>query len=175
MIKTALLAAAAALIATTAFADSTTTSGSQSQAGAYSGVSIKNGNGHKQAPSAIAPGLIASGLSCSGSAALGGSGAGWGLSLGITKEDRSCNAREDAKYIHGVTGSQQAAKERLCDEPKIREAFARAGQPCAADSGRVYAAAPARKSSGVFGFASTTSNGYAKPVRSRGIVSQRSQ
>ncbi len=169
MIRTVALAAVAALIATAAFAGDTTTSGSQSQAGAYSGVNIKNGNGYKQAPSAIAPGLIAGGLSCSGSASVGGSGGGWGLSFGITKEDAACNAREDAKYIHGVTGSQAAAKERLCEQKKIREAFARAGQPCAGDG----VAVAAERRTSTFGFASAS--GYAKPVRSRGIVSQRMQ
>jgi len=94
-------------------------------------------NSGKTTGLASAPGLIASGLSCSGSASLGGAGAGWGISLGITKEDRACNAREDAKYIHGVTGDSLAAKERLCAQPEIRSAFLRAGHPCAADAQRV--------------------------------------
>lgn len=131
-----ILAIALALVATPALADNA----SQSQSGAQAGV-FMNSKSAKQAPSAIAPGLAASGLSCSGSAALGGSGGGWGISLGITREDKFCNAREDAKYIQGVTGSIPAAKERLCDTPEIRAAFRRAGQPCAADV--AYRPAPA--------------------------------
>lgn len=130
--KALILASALALLAFPAAAQ-TVNSGAASQSGSYSNVSINHGNGYRQAPSAIAPGLIAGGLSCSGSASIGGSGAGWGLSLGITKEDAACNAREDAKYIHGVTGDQLAAKERLCEQPKIRQAFARAGRPCYGD------------------------------------------
>lgn len=176
MIRTVALAAIVALIATGAYADeSTTVSGSQSQAGASAGVNIQNGNGYRQAPSAIAPGLIAGGLSCSGSASIGGSGAGWGLSFGLTKEDRYCNAREDAKYIHGVTGSMVAAKERMCDIAEVRRAFARAGQPCAQDrSSRTVTAAPQRTS--VFGFASKqTTTGYAKPAARRVGISSRLQ
>ena len=141
--------------------------GSQSQAGSYSGVNIQQGNGYRQAPSAITPGLIAGGLSCSGSGSLGGSGAGWGLSLGITKEDRYCNAREDAKYIQGVTGSVAAAKERLCDTPEIRRAFARAGQPCAVDGGSRQVVAQRRTVRRGQVITQTSSAGYA--VSSAGI------
>lgn len=142
-----LLAASAALILSVAgaAAQSSTTSGSQS--GAYSQSGVHIGGSPMQAPSAIAPGLIASGLSCSGSASIGGSGGGWGLSLGITKEDRACNAREDAKYIQGVTGSVAAAKARLCMESGNREAYRLAGEPCPQDVVRSAASAPALRSS----------------------------
>jgi len=113
---------------------STTNSDSSSGAQSSSGIVMNSG---KSTGLASAPGLIASGLSCSGSASIGGAGAGWGLSFGITKEDRACNAREDAKYIHGVTGDMSAAKERLCQMPENRAAFLRAGHPCAADTARV--------------------------------------
>lgn len=126
-------AALSVMLASPALAQSTNvSSGAQSGSNSSSGVMITN-QSHRNASSAIAPGLIAGGLSCSGSASIGGAGAGWGLSLGITKEDRYCNAREDAKYIHGVTGDTGAAKERLCDIMENRRAFARAGRPCAAD------------------------------------------
>lgn len=84
----------------------------------------------RQASAAIAPGLFASGLSCSGSAAAGGAGGGWGISLGLTKEDIQCNARENAKTVLGLTGDRLAAKEVLCDIPAIRAAFARSKHPC---------------------------------------------
>lgn len=136
------IALAFALLATPALAQ--TSSGSNSGAWSQSGVNIGSAT---QAPGAIAPGLIASGLSCSGSASIGGSGAGWGLSLGITKEDRACNAREDAKYIQGVTGSVNAAKARMCMMPDNREAFRLAGEPCPQDVVRSAASSPTLASS----------------------------
>lgn len=138
------IAAALALIATSSYAQ-TTSSGSSSGAYSQSGVNI--GGSARQAPNAIAPGLIASGLSCSGSASIGGAGAGWGLSLGITREDKACNAREDAKYIQGVTGSVPAAKARLCMMKDNREAFRLAGQPCPQDVVRSAASDPSLRSS----------------------------
>lgn len=132
------LAVGLMLISTPALAESSSQSGSYS--GSQSGVNIMNKSG-KGVPSAIAPGLAASGLSCSGSAALGGSGSGWGLSLGITKTDTYCNAREDAKYIQGVTGDVGAAKERMCDTPEIAAAYARSGHPCANRNGSAQPAA----------------------------------
>jgi len=84
----------------------------------------------RPASSAIAPGLFSSGLSCSGSVSAGGAGGGWGISLGITREDAQCNARENAKSVLGLTGDRIAAKEVLCDIPTVRAAFARANHPC---------------------------------------------
>lgn len=139
------IAVALAVFALPAYAQSTTTAGSQSGAISQSGVNIAGSA--RQAPNAIAPGLIASGLSCSGSAALGAAGSGWGLSLGLTKEDRACNAREDAKYIHGTTGSINAAKARLCMQKENREAFRMAGEPCPQDVVRSAASSPELRSS----------------------------
>lgn len=119
----------ALLMASSAYAENNSTSGSY--AGSQSGVQINNKAGRAQAPTAIAPGLTASGLSCSGSGSVGGSVGGFGLAFGMSREDKYCNAREDAKYIQGVTGDKGAAKERLCDTPEIAAAYARAGRPCA--------------------------------------------
>lgn len=139
------LAIALSVLAIPAYAQSTTTSGSQSGAYSQSGVNI--GGSARQAPNAIAPGLIASGLSCSGSASVGGAGAGWGLSFGITREDKACNAREDAKYIQGVTGSVNAAKARLCMQRDNREAFRLAGEPCPQDVVRSASSEPTLRGS----------------------------
>jgi hypothetical protein len=120
---------------------------SKSVSGAYSN-SGSNGNsivfgGSKSAASAIAPGLFASGLSCSGSASAGGAGSGWGISLGLTKEDKDCNTRENAKTVLGLTGDRDATKEVLCDLTQIRTAFSRIGRPCLADiSKNVASTAP---------------------------------
>lgn len=122
---------AALAMASSAFAQSA--SNSNSVSGSNSGVNISSRSA-KSASSAIAPGLIASGLSCSGSAAVGGAGGGWGFSFGLTKSDEACDTREDARYISTLIGDPGAAKERLCDSPKIRNAFKRAGRPCAGDT-----------------------------------------
>ncbi len=95
-------------------------------------VNYNNFQSSRSASSAIAPGLFASGLSCSGSATAGGAGSGWGFSLGLTREDSQCNARENAKSVLGLTGDRLAAKEVLCDVPAIRAAFARSRHPCMA-------------------------------------------
>lgn len=134
-----LIAGAAALFATAsapAFAQSQ--AGSVSQSGAQAGVSINQAS-HRQAPSAIGPGLTASGLSCSGSGSIGASGAGWGFSLGLTRNDEHCDAREDAKYMQAITGSTIAAKARLCMVKANRDAFAIAGDPCPQDAARTLA------------------------------------
>jgi len=112
-----------------------------SQSGSAASV-YNNSHNPKQAPGAIAPGLTASGATCLGSTSFGGSFSGFGLVFGTTTAERYCNAREDAKYIQGLTGNNHAAKERLCDTPEIAAAFARAGQPCA-NRGRVINTASA--------------------------------
>lgn len=110
-----------------------------SQSGSSASV-YNNSNNPKQAPGAIAPGLTASGATCLGSTSFGGSFSGFGLVFGTTTAERYCNAREDAKYIQGLTGNNHAAKERLCDTPEIAAAFARSGQPCANRGGYVNTA-----------------------------------
>ncbi len=113
---------------------SSSTSSSGSSSNSYAAGNQINFAGSKRgASSAIAPGLMASGLSCSGSAAAGGAGGGWGISLGITKEDAQCNTRENAKTVLGLTGDRDATKEVLCDIRQVRNAFRRVGRPCMAD------------------------------------------
>ena len=110
------------------------TSGSQSGANSQAFGNYNNFEGSKRSASAaIAPGLFASGLSCSGSASAGGAGGGWGISLGLTKEDAQCNTRENAKTVLGLTGDRDATKEVLCDIGQVRSAFRRVGRPCQAD------------------------------------------
>lgn len=123
----------------------TTTTGSQSQSGAYSGVNIQQQAGKRAASSAIAPGLIAGGITCTGSISMGGAAAGWGTSFGMTFPDRACNTREDAKYMLLISNNKLAAKERLCDNNRIRSAYAAAGDPCIRDRGRVQRVAYSRR------------------------------
>lgn len=112
--------------------NSRSNSRSNANSGSY-GNTVVFGGSKRSASSAIAPGLFASGLSCSGSAAAGGAGGGWGFSLGITKEDKDCNTRENAKTVLGLTGDRDATKEVLCDVAQMRNAFRRVGRPCIAD------------------------------------------
>lgn len=116
--------------------NNTTGAGAQSQSYSSAGASgntVVFGGSKRSASSAIAPGVFASGLSCSGSATAGGAGGGWGFSFGITKEDKDCNTRENAKTVLGLTGDRDATKEVLCDVAQMRNAFRRVGRPCIAD------------------------------------------
>lgn len=122
------------------------TMNSGSQSGAYSQSAVQFGNSPRQAPNAIAPGLMASGLSCLGSASIGGSGSGFGISFGMTKEDRSCNAREDARYLHAFTNNTNIAIARMCQIPDNRRAIEDAGFRCPGNSGREVAPAVSNNS-----------------------------
>lgn len=123
----------AVLLATPALAQQAgSNSNSNSGAMSSSGVNIRYGNGHKGTGAAIAPGLIASGLSCQGSVSTGAGGAGWGFAFGITKMDRDCNTRENAKIV-GLTGDVPASKEVMCTIREVRDAYAMVGRPCLRD------------------------------------------
>lgn len=143
----------AALCASPAFADSV--SGSQSGAWSQSGVQINHANGHRPVGAAIPPGLIAGGITCLGSVSLGSGFVNGGLGVGFTYPDRSCNAREDAKYMLLIGSGRAAAKERLCDIARIRSAYAAAGEPCIRDQRRVVRSNGQR-------LIHTTSAGYSK-------------
>lgn len=118
----------------------TNTSGSDATAGSNSSL-VYAPKGAKGAASAIAPSYNPGFGSCRSGIPIGGAGGGFGFSFGIPLDDAKCDTREDARYIAQLTGNRDATKERLCDTPKIRDAFARAGSPCRGD--RVVASAPA--------------------------------
>ena len=86
------------------------------------------------------PGIVAPSLTttlsetCMGSTSMGFSGAGFGLTFGSTWRDEACVRRLDSREIRsfgaGLPANQAilfhlAAKERMCEDPKIRAAFAR--------------------------------------------------
>lgn len=75
-----------------------------------------------------------------GSTSAGAGFAGGSVSVGSTWEDEACIRRLDAREVKAM-GDAEAAKEILCDSPKVRAAFLRVGRPCAIDGGR-YAATP---------------------------------
>ncbi len=86
------------------------------------------------------PGIVAPSLTttlsetCMGSTSMGFSGAGFGLTFGSTWRDEACVRRLDSREIRsfgaGLPAEQGilfhlAAKERMCEDDKIRAAFAR--------------------------------------------------
>jgi hypothetical protein len=86
-------------------------------------------------PNVYASPLVAGGSDvCLGSLTGGGSAAGFGLSLGTTLEDKSCQLRSYARSL-AILGYPQAAREEICQDPSVRAAMVAAGTPCAADRG----------------------------------------
>jgi hypothetical protein len=78
---------------------------------------------------AFAAPLAVGGESCMGSSSAGGQGVGFGLSLGTTWHDKSCERRKDATQLHNM-GQQKAALALLCQSDEIAEAMNTAGTPC---------------------------------------------
>jgi hypothetical protein len=84
----------------------------------------------RQAPSIVAPGLAAAGVeACLGSASVGGSGAGFGLTIGSTLVDRGCELRLYSRALHAM-GYKRAATELLCNDPDVARALAADGYIC---------------------------------------------
>lgn len=89
----------------------------------------------KQAPAIAAPNLTTTlSETCMGSTSMGFSGAGFGLTFGSTWRDEACVRRLDARELRSFGAGlpvdsailfHLAAKERMCEDPKIRAAFAR--------------------------------------------------
>ncbi|MFZ0207184.1 MAG: hypothetical protein WAL59_13945 [Roseiarcus sp.] len=86
-------------------------------------------------PNVYAPGLAAAGAEvCLGSVSAGGSGAGFGVSIGGTYVDTECQLRLNARTL-ATLGYVVAAREEMCLDPQVRAAMLAAGSPCAADLG----------------------------------------
>ena len=119
-------------------------------------------------PNVYAPGLAAAGSEvCLGSVSGGGSGAGFGVTIGGTFVDRECQLRLNARTL-AVLGYARAARETMCLDYDVRQAMAAAGTPCAADAGY---AAPVRYGEAAASNQTAMANpanprGYAAPVRS---------
>ena len=95
-------------------------------------------------PDVIPPALTTTlSETCMGSSSAGGSGVGFGISLGTTWTDENCVRRLNARQMAAL-GDQNAAKELLCDDPKMAAAYARAGKPCAATRAAAKKAAALR-------------------------------
>jgi hypothetical protein len=78
---------------------------------------------------------------CMGSSSVGGGFSGGSFSFGTTWRDTECVNRLNAREIK-TFGDVQAAKEIMCSNDTVREAFKAVGRPCAADGG-IYTVAQA--------------------------------
>jgi len=88
-----------------------------------------------QVPAVVAPSLTTTlSETCMGSTSMGIAGAGFGISFGSTWKDDACVRRLDSRELRsfgaGLAPNDAilfhfAAKERMCADPKIRQAFER--------------------------------------------------
>lgn len=78
---------------------------------------------------------------CMGSTSAGAGFSGGSFSFGTTWRDTECVNRLNAREIR-TYGDVQAAKEIMCSNDTVREAFKRVGRPCAEDGGIYTVAAP---------------------------------
>lgn len=86
-------------------------------------------------PAVVAPSLTTTlSETCMGSTSMGVAGAGFGVSFGSTWKDEACVRRLDSRELRsfgsGLAPNDAilfhfAAKERMCADPKIRQAFER--------------------------------------------------
>lgn len=124
----------------------------QTTSGASSSVNISNPASTDSkarvitAPPIGAPGLAAAGIeTCLGSATGGLSVMGGGFTFGRTFPDEGCNIRLAARQLYAF-GFQKAAMALMCQDLRVAEAMAAAGQPCptiVADSAPAATPAPA--------------------------------
>ncbi|WP_198379005.1 hypothetical protein, partial [Neoroseomonas rubea] len=86
----------------------------------------------RTAPDVSAPAIWSNNpciISASGSVSV----VGFGASIGAGVEDPDCTRRANAQLL-AVLGQPDAAREVLCANREVREAFMRSGRPCAADA-----------------------------------------
>lgn len=104
---------------------------------------------------AYAAPLAASNGTCMGSSSVGGQGVGFGISIGSTWNDKSCDLRYDAEALRQA-GQPLAAIARLCQKPEIASAMSAAGTPCPGQTpSKLASAAPTSGTS-----ADASSTGY---------------
>lgn len=110
----------------------------QSQASSANGtnsndISYTNNTPRSPVASAWAAPLTAGGESCMGSTSAAGQGVGFGLSLGSTWHDESCERRHDAITIYNM-GEKRAAMALLCQEENVHKAMLAVGRYCPVDN-----------------------------------------
>jgi hypothetical protein len=98
-----------------------------------SNITTNSGDPGRTVPNVFAPGLAAAGSEvCLGSVSGGGSGSGFGLTIGGTFVDRECQLRLNARTL-ATLGYPVAARETMCLDEDVRRAMYAAGTPCAGD------------------------------------------
>lgn len=83
-----------------------------------------------------------------GSTSAGAGFSGGSFSFGTTWRDTECVNRLNAREIR-TYGDVQAAKEIMCSNDTVREAFKKVGRPCADDGGIYTVAAPVQPAGAV--------------------------
>ena len=118
-------------------ATATANTSSSSQQGNTQGITTTNYGSDlsDSVPSVITPSLTTTlSETCMGSTSMGIAGAGFGISFGSTWKDEACVRRLDSRELRsfgvGLAPNDAilfhfAAKERMCADPKIRQAFER--------------------------------------------------
>lgn len=117
---------------------SASASGSQTMQATFNGASGGPTDGTvtvRNAPDVAAPAIWSNNpciISASGSVSV----VGFGASIGAGIEDPDCTRRANAQLLAAL-GQPDAAREVLCANREVREAFQRSGRPCASDVARV--------------------------------------
>jgi hypothetical protein len=118
------------LAATQAFAQST--SGASSSVNISNPASTESRNRLITVPTVVSPGLAAAGMeTCLGAASGGLSLMGLGLTFGRTTPDEGCHIRLAARQLHAF-GFKKAALALMCQDSRVAEAMAAAGDVCPA-------------------------------------------
>ena len=85
----------------------------------------------KTAPSVYAPALTTTLTeTCMGSTSVGGSGIGFGISVGSTWNDGQCVRRLNAREMAQTLGDRDAARALMCQDDDVAAAYAAVGQSC---------------------------------------------
>lgn len=109
----------------------------------------------RSVPTAVAPALTTTlSETCMGSTSVGGSGAGFGFSIGSTWRDEACVRRLDARELRAMGAGAEprtqalfalAGKERMCADDEVRAAFERVAAATGNDDILCQATADAKK------------------------------
>lgn len=152
-------------------------SGSASASGAQTVTVTQGGSGFasgtqtiRTAPDVAAPAIWSNNpciISASGSVSV----VGFGASIGAGVEDADCTRRANAQLLAAL-GQGEAAREVLCANREVREAFARIGRPCAGDAQRLVSVsvAPTRIEAPAPVNTSGLSDDACRTLRARGMV-----
>jgi hypothetical protein len=85
----------------------------------------------RAAPTVYAPALTTTLTeTCMGSTSAGGSGIGFGFSVGSTWNDKQCVRRLNAREIAQTLGDRDAARALMCQDADVARAYAAIGQSC---------------------------------------------